>query len=110
MATFNFTPARGAQLSIKPRVRSSQFGDGYEQRVADGINTQLRRWSLQFTRETSDIDSIEAFFVARNGTESFTWVPPEGASGIWLCREWVRTVAESNVQMVSAVFEEVFGD
>nr|NDG08510.1 phage tail protein [Oxalobacteraceae bacterium] len=47
MATFTWTPSVGANLSIRPNVRRVAFGDGYEQRLAFGINTQPQVWSLE---------------------------------------------------------------
>jgi len=40
VATFTWIPSVGANLSIRPIVRRVAFGDGYEQRLAFGINTQ----------------------------------------------------------------------
>jgi phage-related protein len=42
------------------------FGDGYEQRLAFGINTQPQLWSLEFRGRTSlDAAAIDAFLRAR---------------------------------------------
>jgi hypothetical protein len=46
MSTFTDIPGSAA-LTTKPRVRTAMFGDGYEQRLADGINNAPRAWSLQ---------------------------------------------------------------
>ena len=110
MSTFTWSPAPGASLAKQPRVRSAQFGDGYEQRVGDGINNSPRAWTVDFTRKTSDIDAIDGFLDAANGTASFDWTPPSGVAGKWLCAEWGRSVTDNRVQAISAVFREVFGD
>jgi phage-related protein len=110
MSTFTYSPAPGATLTAQPRVRTATFGDGYSQRVADGINTRPRIWSLTFTRATSDIDAIDAFLVARNGVESFDWTPPKGAAGKWICKSWSQNVIANTAQSITANFEEVFGD
>lgn len=110
MSTFTWSPAPGANQLKKPRIRTAQFGDGYQQRVGDGINTVARSWALKFTRLTADIDAIEAFLDARGGLESFTWTPPSGAIGKWVCAEWSRPVPVLNVQEINATFTEVFGE
>lgn len=110
MATFTFTPDQGVNLTKSPRVRNAQFGDGYQQRVADGINTQPRRWSLSFNRNSTDVASIEAFLVARNGVESFDWTPYTGSAGKWVCSEWTLTELSPDSQSLSATFTEVFGE
>lgn len=48
MAEFTYCPFLGANVTKTPRVRTTQFGDGYMQRVGDGINTAPREWQLQF--------------------------------------------------------------
>lgn len=109
MATFTYTPDYGAAVSRKPKVRSVKFGDGYEQRLAYGINTNPRVWDVRFTfRDNTEADAIEAFLVARNGVETFDWTPPSGAAGKWLCREWTRTIDRFNQNTVQGQFEEAF--
>jgi phage-related protein len=110
MSTFTWSPAPGPVLSVKPRVRTAPFGDGYQQRVGDGINTQPRSWSLQFTRQTSDVDAIDAFLSACDGVESFDWLPPSGLTGKWICADWSRSAVARQVQSITATFQEVFGD
>lgn len=110
MPTFSYSPAEGATENTAPRVRVSQFGDGYAQRVADGINNSPRSWSLVFNRATADIDAIAAFLSARGATESFDWTPPAGAAGKWLCQSWARPVLNLNIQTINAVFVETFGE
>jgi len=110
MATFTFSPAPGATEAKDPRVRAAIFGDGYQQRVGDGINNRPRSWALQFNGPTARIDEIDDFLIARNGAESFDWVPPSGATGKWICKSWSRSVPAINVQSISATFDQVFGE
>ncbi|MDT8372130.1 MAG: phage tail protein [Gammaproteobacteria bacterium] len=109
MATFSYSPDQSASLTKSPRVRSIQFGDGYQQRVPDGLNTQPRTWSLTFNRNSIDIVDIEAFLVARNGVEAFDWTPYTGLTGKWVCSKWALTELSPDSQVLSAVFTEVFG-
>lgn len=111
MATFTYKPAQGASRNISPRVRTAQFGDGYMQRVGDGINTQPRVWDLTFSRKKADIDAIDAFLAARGGVESFDWTPPDGsAQGKFICKTWAKSMPSVRVQTLSGTFEEVFGE
>lgn len=109
MATFTYCPAFGASDTTKPRVLKAQFGDGYQQRAGDGINIAPRQWSLSFSRKQSDIDAIRAFLEARNGIESFTWTPPRGASGRFLCEQWQGSVNDG-ADSLTVTFDEVFGE
>jgi phage-related protein len=108
MSTFTDTPGSAA-LTTKPRVRTAAFGDGYEQRLADGINNAPRSWSLGFTRPTAEADAILAFFEARNGAEAFDWTPPYGAAGRWVARDWSAQMISMVAKSINVTFEEVFG-
>jgi len=110
MSTFTWSPAPGATETQTPRVRTASYGDGYQQRVGDGIHPIARSWALQFVRPTADIDAIAAFLIALAGTESFDWTPPSGSAGKWICKSWSRNAIYSTVHSINATFEEVFGD
>ena len=109
MTTFTWVPDFSPDRQTKPRVRVIKFGDGYEQRSLDGINTLNRTWSLTFSARTdSEANSIEAFLEARNGIEAFDWTPPAGSAAKWICREWSRRMDRYNLNTVTASFERVF--
>jgi len=110
MTTFTVTPDFGAKAAYKPRVRRVAFGDGYEQRQADGINTQPATWDLQFQNRTdTETATIIDFLEARGAVQAFDWTPPNEASAIRVvCREWSKSVDRANLNMVSAQFIEVF--
>lgn len=110
MSTFTWSPAPGAAQQKTPKVRTSQFGDGYQQRVGDGINTISRAWTLTFRRLTADVDAIDAFLTARAGVESFDWTPPSGSVGKWICKSWSQGIPAMQLQEINATFEEVHGD
>ena len=98
------------QLEKEPKVLVSKFGDGYEQRVADGINNNLQKWSLSFTkRSDADIDAIYDFLDARGGVESFFWTPrSEAASRTFVCRKYTRRFDIYDVvQSINFILEEV---
>lgn len=111
MSTFIWFVRKGAALDVTPKVRTAVFGDGYQQRVGDGINRQARVWQIESVDYADeDIDAIEAFLVARDGAESFDWTPPTGAAGKFICKSWRRTANDGRWQTISATFEEVFGE
>ena len=109
MATFTYTPSFEATESSKPRVRKFQAGDGYEQRVRFGLNTDPKEWSLTFANRTdTERDNILTFLEARNGVESFDWTPPRGTAGKYVCEEWQATLSNCNNNQIQATFREVF--
>lgn len=106
--TFSYIPTYGASEKTAPRVLSARFGDGYEQRVADGINSIKRVWTLTFSKSTADMANVIAFLANEGGVTSFNWTPPRGASGLFICREWDSAV-QDGYDTASFTFEEVFG-
>ena len=103
-------PTVGTSLTMRPRVRVAQFGDGYSQRTADGLNAQPQFWTVSWSPVTqADADAITNFFAARGGVQAFRWTPPgQAAPRVFICREW--TVAPRGAQLVdiNASFVEVF--
>lgn len=109
MATFTYTPSFEATESSKPRVRKFQAGDGYEQRITFGLNTDPKEWSLVFSnRDDTERDQITDFLEARGGVESFDWTPPRGTAGKYVCDEWQVTLSNCNNNQIRATFREVF--
>jgi phage-related protein len=109
MATFTVAPDYQAQLDEQPRTITAKFGDGYEQRAADGINVRPRKWSLKFeNRSNTDRDTVLTFFRTHNAVTAFDWTPPEGAAGKFVCRAWQNVPVQYNLNTITAVFEEVF--
>lgn len=109
MATFSYTPSFEATESSKPRVRKFVAGDGYEQRVRFGLNTDPKEWSLVFANRT-DVEAwqITGFFEARGGVENFDWTPPRGGAGKYVCEDWQVTVSSYNNNQIQATFRQVF--
>jgi len=63
---------RGMIRTATPRVLVASFGDGYEQRVADGVNPNNQIFTINFAnREAAKIYEIAAYFDAMIG-KSFT--------------------------------------
>ena len=63
-------PDRGFTQDDKSRIYTTNFGDGYEQRVANGINTIDQAFSLNFkTRPKAEIDDLVTFFTGLAGVD-----------------------------------------
>ncbi len=110
MSVFTWTADFGATQQSKPNVSQVKFGDGYEQRVAFGLNTNPKTWSLRFSaRDDDETVEIIDFLEARGGVESFEWTPPlENEASMFVCRNWSRTIDRNNLNTVTATFEQVF--
>jgi phage-related protein len=110
MATFTYVPEYPPSEASAPRVRKTQFGDGYEHRIRFGLNTDLKTWRLEFNRRTeTETTQIRNFFQARGGVESFTWTPPffSATAGQYVCEDWDITAEAHNIFNISATFRQV---
>lgn len=111
MAVFpDISPNYGASKAAKPKVRAIQFGSGYSQRAAFGINQDPKTWSLTWQNRTAaDVNAIEDFLEARAGVESFDWSPPDEVTTYkWVCESWTKTMPYSNLFNITATFVQVF--
>jgi phage-related protein len=109
MSTFAYVPSFEATEASKPRARKFQAGDGYEQRIRFGLNTNPKEWSLVFSnRDDTERDTILAFLDARGGVESFDWTPPRGSAGKYVCEDWQTTLSNCNNNQIRATFRQVF--
>ncbi len=108
MSTFTWTPDAGATEEREPRIRSVRFGDGYEQRAADGLNSDMRKRGLSFTaRSTSEAAAILSFLETQGGVASFDYTHPGDSSRKYVCRTWKITDTGYNLKTITADFVQV---
>lgn len=106
--TFTWAPGYGSSMSQKPLVTVIKFGDGYEARSAAALNTTPRRWDLNFSVRNEPASEIEDFLEAHGAQHGFSWTPPRGDPGLWVCREWQVRPTSNRTCSITAVFEEIF--
>ena len=80
MANFNtevnINPDRGLKADQQPRVLTADYGDGYQQRVAAGINNTPESWNLTWRNRTSaEANKIVGFLETQAGVTAFDWYP-----------------------------------
>lgn len=105
--TFTWLPEWESQLDQEPKVTVTKFGDGYEQRVPQGINIAAEKWQLTFSESIGNFSEVLTFLRARNGVESFYWTTPLNEQRIFVCRKWTLR-RKMGVNVITADFEEVF--
>jgi len=105
--TFTWFPEWEASLSQTPQVQVTKFGDGYEARVARGMDNNPETWSLQFTMAAPQLTEIVTFIQARGGVESFIWTTPMSNTGIYVCRKW-KTTHRGGIRIMNFDLEQVF--
>ena len=71
-------PDKTLTIQQSPRVRIQKFGDGYEQRLAEGINNIVNNFTITLVnRAKAEADDIIAFFEAKAGVTAFEFTYPD---------------------------------
>lgn len=108
MSDFNYVPLSNASVKRAPRFRKASFGDGYSQRIVDGINANPQEWSLMFRDDKSTIQAIDDYLSAKGGADSFTWTTPKGEEITVVCESWSMVHISPLAGELSATFVQVF--
>jgi phage-related protein len=108
MPTFDYCPSVSSSSQEESRVLVTSYGDGYQQRIGDGINIRKRIWNVTFNGTAEYTNEIRDFLRTSNGVDSFDWTPPDGEAGKWICTSWNKTYFSSAVHSIKATFVEVF--
>ena len=113
-AAIQIRPDKSLSRSSKPRVHLASFGDGYEQRLADGINSVKEEFSVSFnTRTKEEIDNIVAYLGSLKGTTKFNFtIPDSNNSGEntvkVVCDNFDITYDYENFYSATAKFRRVY--
>ena len=106
---------KGLTLKTTPSVIVADFGDGYQQRLADGINTLRQEFTIAFaSRPKAEIDDLVAFFESLNGVTKFRFDLEDSNEGsstesiFCICDTWNQTWAYENFYTLTATFRRVY--
>ncbi|KGX68066.1 phage tail protein [Burkholderia pseudomallei] len=91
------------------KVRVAPFGDGYQQRVGDGINTKRAKWPITVIGALEEIQPIMDFLDRHAGVKSFLWTPPVGTPRRYACASYTSRRGAGSIVTLNATFEETFG-
>jgi|TARA_Y100000114_G_scaffold97101_1_gene90415 phage-related protein len=108
-------PDKGFTRQTGMKVLKSQFGDGYELRIADGINTKQQTLNVAFTtRPKAEIDDLVKFFEDLGGVTKFRFDLEDSNEGsseesiFCICENWSQTWAFDNFYTLQATFRRVY--
>ena len=103
---------KGFSRGSAPRVHVMSFGDGYEQRLADGINNLAQSMTVSFsTRPKAEIDDLVAFFESLGGVSKFRMTIDDSNGNETIkviCRQWNQIWAYDDFYTLTANFERVY--
>jgi phage-related protein len=82
-------PSRTTSADIEPRLQTAQFGDGYLQRVIDGINGNKTTYNVEFAGKYDDeINAMNTYLRGLKGN-AFPFLDPfTGAVFNVFCDKW----------------------
>jgi len=107
-------PDKNLRKTSKPRVLKASFGDGYEQRLIDGINNINETFSVAFNnREKEEVDDIVAFFDSKAGVTAFSYTYPDsnnsGETTIKVvCEDYSLNFSQNDFYGCTATFRRVY--
>jgi len=107
-------PDKTMSGSSSPNRFVANFGDGYQQRLAKGINNLQQTYNVSFQNRTKeDIDDITAFFTSKGGVTNFSFtIPDSNNSGETtikvICESWSQVYSYGDYYGCSATFTRVY--
>lgn len=109
LKTFTWCPFNNQpDGDINYRITTAQFGDGYRQTAADGINNKEQSWPLTFRARKEEAENIIEFFDEHAGNKSFLWTPPLGKLSLWQVANVQVKPLSSALYEITATFEQAF--
>lgn len=106
--TFIWSPLNGPTADLSYRTRSAQFGDGYEQVVSDGINSEKQVWPLTFTGKWDDMAPIIAFLREHKADRSFKWINPFSELGLYRASQLKPTALDFDTWTITVTFTTAY--
>ena len=98
---------RGFTKRVKHRLLVAKFGDGYEQRVRDGINTQEATFNFAFkNRPWEEIEVLSAFLDVKAGL-SFDAIISEETVKV-VCENYDINYGQNDIHTLTGNFRKVY--
>lgn len=105
---FTWVPDNGASGDQLFAINKLQFGDGYAQTVADGLNNESASWPLTFTKKKAEAEAIIAFLKRHKGAKAFAWQPPLADLALFTAEKYTVQPLTSRLYRVTVTFEQAF--
>ena len=111
MATFPIAnPTYNTRINTNTKQIVVSFGDGFEQRLTEGLNQNPLSVNLTFELSQNDADTAISFLNARvtDGASFDYTLPSESTSRKFVCERFPRSIPYLNRVRLSCLFREVF--
>lgn len=108
--TFTWLPSYGVSNDPQVNLITNKFGDGYAQRVPNGVNYIAGKWTLPFNNKSiAEGQAILSFLRAHAGGVWFWFSDPlSGQMVKVVCSKFPQTASAPGTVSITATFEQVF--
>jgi len=95
--------------SLKRTLVANIDGTQFKQRTADGVNTEVPSWNLDWVVDTTGALTIESFLEGKEGYIAFKWIPlDEVTTQEFICETWNKTIISPGWFKITATFERFY--
>lgn len=103
-------PLYNTRITPNPSTNVISFGDGFEQRLTEGLNQNPLSVNLVFELSQTDANTAISFLNARveSGASFDYTLPSESSSRKFVCSSYPRTIPFLSRVRLTCVFREVF--
>lgn len=99
---------KGYSRAVKHDLLTAKFGDGYSQRVRNGINSKMEEYSVNLTNRTQEeVEVITAFFDIK-AESGFTITTGTNEAIKVICPDYTVTYLYESVYSISTKFIRVY--
>lgn len=115
ISNFLWKPSYNSKINNQPKIKVLKFGNGYEQRIIDGLNNELKEINLIFeNRNEKETVSMLHFLDLKGAQESFVYNIPtvflKGNNTLntrFICTEWASSYISYNNYTIETKLREV---
>lgn len=104
---FTWCATKQSTGQVNGSVKRAQFGDGYAQSAADGINPISSSWNVEFVGKLDRIMEINSFLRSHIG-KSFIWDEPLVGEGFFYCDTFNPSPNGNRLWTITATFEQTY--
>ncbi|WP_294086556.1 phage tail protein [uncultured Actinobacillus sp.] len=108
LKTLSWCPQPGYTVEEEPRRKVLNYGNGYQQRMEDGINTLLRKYSVTYKIKNNESAQFRNFMKEHGGVRAFYFkdIALGGELVKVVCTKFPRSVTKTHTTF-TCEFEEV---
>ncbi len=104
---FTWCATKQSSGQVTSSIKRAQFGDGYSQSAADGINPIKRTWNVEFVGNKQRSQEIVNFLDSHVG-KSFIWEVPFFGDAYFYCDTYNPSPNGNRLWTITATFEQTY--